>query len=112
MGNSFETIVNIIFVFVAALIAAGIIRRILAQVMSREIAEEATVVFKDEFKKSVLGKQTAIKNVCCYTVTFLCKNREKVFYVSKETFNNCEIGRKGRLRYKGEKFLDFDFKKQ
>ena len=100
-------LVNYVFVILELIIVVGIVAKILHNCFSKEKREEAIVVNKQSFDKTIYRKSQAPFVKKSYVITFQCKNKKRNFDVSEFSYNNYIINQKGTLIYKGSRLIDF-----
>lgn len=100
-------IINIIFMAVGVMIAAGIIIRIIKSRRCAERRVTARIIDKQTYIKTVVSKSQPPFKDKKYIVAFLSGNKRLTFYVSREFYNRCEINQTGTLVYKGSRITDF-----
>ena len=100
-------LINYVFVILELVIIVGIITKLLHNYFSKEKREEAVVVNKQSFDKTIYRKSQAPFVKKSYVITFQCKNKKRHFDVSELSYNNYRINQKGTLKYKGSHLIDF-----
>lgn len=100
-------LINYVFVILELVIIIGIVARLLYNYCSEEKREEAVVVNKQSFDKTIYRKNQAPFVKKLYVITFQCKNNKRHFYVSELSYNNYRINQKGTIKYKGNRLIDF-----
>lgn len=100
-------LINYVFVILELVIIVGIIAKLLHNFFSKEKREEAVVVNKQSFDKTIYRKSQAPFVKKTYVITFQCKNKKRHFDVSELSYNNYRINQKGTLKYKGSRLIDF-----
>ena len=100
-------LMNYVFVILELVIIIGIVVKILHNYFSKEKREEAVVINKQSFDKTIYRKNQAPLAKKSYVITFQCKNKKRHFNVSELSYNNYRINQKGILKYKGSRLIDF-----
>lgn len=100
-------LMNYIFVILEIVIIIGILAKILQNFFYKEKREEAVVVNKQSFDKTIYRKSQSPFVKKSYVITFQCKNKKRHFDVSELSYNNYRINQKGTLKYKGSRLIDF-----
>ncbi len=100
-------VINYIFVILELVIIIGIVAKILHNYFSKEKREEAVVINKQSFDKTIYRKSHAPFVKKSYVITFQCRNKKRNFDVSELSYNNYILNQKGTLKYKGSRLIDF-----
>lgn len=100
-------LINYVFVIIELVIIIGIVVKILHNCFSKGKREEAVVVNKQCFDKTIYRKNQAPFVKKSYVITFQCRNKKRHFDVSELSYNNYRINQKGILKYKGSRLIDF-----
>ena len=100
-------LINYVFVILELVIVVGVAARLLYNYFSKEKREEAVVINKQSFDKTIYRKNQAPFVKKSYVITFQCKNKKRHFDVSEFSYNNYRINQKGILKYKGNRLIDF-----
>lgn len=98
---------NYVFLILELVIVVGVAARLLYNYFSKEKREEAVIVNKQSFDKTIYRKNQAPFVLKTYVITFQCKNKKRHFDVSEFSYNNYRINQKGTLKYKGSRLIDF-----
>lgn len=104
-------IVNIISrVFCAAALIIAVLAafRLLKERFSKTIKTVASVVNKQTYMSEVIGKERAPHSERRYVLSFMSGGKRLDFYVSAAMYDNCHIGDKGNITYKGSTLLNFE----
>lgn len=105
--NTLGLITNLFFLLVGIVIISGIVIRFMKNHFSKERKEEATLINKSIYVKTIYHKNDAPSYKKEYILTFLIKNRKKNFNVSAFSYINYTIGQKGVIIFKGTRLIDF-----
>ena len=108
MADIIGKIVNYLFGFLGIVIAGSIAVRFIYNHLTSEKKENAVVINKQCFDRRIYRKHASSYTSKEYVIIFCAGNKKRYFNVSELTFFSVEIGQKGFLIYKGNKFVDFE----
>lgn len=101
------SIFNYIFGLLGIIIITGITVRIMYNYLSKEKQENAVVMNRQSYDRTIYRKSQAPYIKKEYVITFQCKNKKRHFEVSEYSYNNYKTYQKGVLIYKGSRLIDF-----
>lgn len=108
MSNIIGYAVNILFAAVGAIILVGIAIRIFRRFVGAEVTVAARVADKQIVRDVHYSKAAAPTETEKYIVSFETENGVLRFEVSRATYDNCALNRRGVLKYRCDKFIDFE----
>ncbi len=107
MADFVGNIVNLIFFLIGIIIVFGIAFRVFKDSFLKEKELDAVIINKQCYDKRVYSIGQAPYTKKNYIVSFLCGKKKLHFEVSEFSYKIYSLNQKGRLRYKGNRLIDF-----